>query len=75
MDKQVPPFEHRFVFPNYSKLKDITNLYSRMSGGSNKTLEYFQPLGRERMQKLYQIFRIDFEMFEYSIDSYEDLFL
>ena len=46
-----------------------------MSGGSNKTLEYFQPLGRERMQKLYQIFRIDFEMFEYSIDSYEDLFL
>ena len=75
MDKQVPPFKHRFVFPNYSKFKDITNLYSRMSGGSNKTLEYFQPLGRERMQKLYQIFRIDFEMFEYSIDSYEDLFL
>ena len=46
-----------------------------MIGGSNKTLEYFQPLGRERMQKLYQIFRIDFEMFDYSIDSYEELFL
>ena len=46
-----------------------------MSGGSNKTLEYFQPLGSERMQKLFQIFRIDFEMFDYSIDSYEQLFL
>ena len=46
-----------------------------MTGGSNKTLEYFQPLGRDRMQKLYQIFRIDFEMFDYSIDSYEKLFL
>merc|ERR1711971_629384 len=31
------------------------------SGGSNKTLEYFQPLGRDRMHKLFQIFQIDFE--------------
>ena len=48
---------------------------SRMSGGSNKTLEYFQLLGSKRMQKLFQIFRIDFEMFDYSIDSYEQLYL
>jgi len=48
---------------------------NRMSGGSNNTLEYFQPLGKERMQKLYKIFRIDFEMFDYSKDSYEELFL
>ena len=46
-----------------------------MNGGSNKTLEYFQPLGRDRMHKLFQIFQIDFEMFDYSIDSYERLFL
>ena len=74
------PFKHgkniSFIFTfNITKKKKKTLLFSRMTGGSNKTLEYFQLLGRERMQKLYQIFRIDFEMFDYSIDSYERLFL
>jgi len=48
---------------------------NRMNGGSNKTLEYFQPLGRERMWKLFKIYQVDFEMFDYGIDNYEQLFL
>ena len=46
-----------------------------MQGGSNITLEYFRLLGSERMLKLYQIYRVDFEMFDYDIVNYETLFL
>ena len=58
--------------PNIDKIKIVC---FRMQGGSNITLEYFRLLGSERMLKLYQIYRIDFEMFDYNIVNYETLFL
>ena len=58
-----------------SNIDKIKIVCFRMQGGSNITLEYFRLLGSERMLKLYQIYRIDFEMFDYNIVNYETLFL
>ena len=34
------------------------------------SLKYFRDIDAESMKKLYDVYKIDFEMFEYSIDEY-----
>lgn len=43
---------------------------NRKDANSNRTAEYFKPLGRERVQRLFKIYQIDFEMFDYSHEIY-----
>jgi len=43
---------------------------NRRSANSSKTVEYFKPLGRARMDRLFSIYQIDFEMFSYSYEIY-----
>ena len=45
-------------------------LLFRRSANSSKTVEYFKPLGRARMDRLFSIYQIDFEMFGYSYEIY-----
>ena len=42
----------------------------RRSANSSKTVEYFKPLGRARMDRLFSVYQIDFEMFGYSYEIY-----
>ena len=47
------------------------------SGGntSNLTMEYFSQLGRETVRQLYNLYRLDFELFGYSPNTYINLAL
>ena len=45
-------------------------LLFRRSANTSKTVEYFKPLGRARMDRLFSIYQIDFEMFGYNYEIY-----
>ena len=45
-------------------------LYVRKDANSNRTAEYFKLLGKERVQRLFRIYQIDFEMFDYNHEIY-----
>ena len=45
-------------------------LLFRRSANTSKTVEYFKPLGRAKMDRLFSIYQIDFEMFGYSYEIY-----
>ena len=47
---------------------------SRKPPGQNISQGYFHLIGEERFRKLYEIYHIDFDMFDYSIESYEALY-
>ena len=63
-----------------SDLADIrgTNLAfpwaNRKDTSESTSLSYFKLIDLERTKKLYDIFRIDFEMFNYSVIDYLNLF-
>ena len=65
LDEQV------FSFSRYLKLV-IFELcfYVRKDANSNRTAEYFKLLGKERVQRLFRIYQIDFEMFDYNHEIY-----
>ena len=42
----------------------------RKGANSNRTAEYFKPLGKERVERLFRIYQIDFEMFGYGYEIY-----
>ena len=50
-------------------------LRNKSSGGSTSSLarEYFRQLDRELVLQLYQLYRVDFEMFGYSVDQFFNL--
>ena len=47
---------------------------NRKDTSENTSLSYFKLIDLERTLKLYDIFRLDFEMFNYSLISYLNLF-
>ena len=47
---------------------------NRKDTSENTSLSYFKLIDSERTQKLYDIFRLDFEMFNYSVIDYLNLF-
>ena len=53
---------------NLSSLSYV--LYVRKDANSNRTAEYFKLLGKERVQRLFRIYQIDFEMFDYNHEIY-----
>jgi len=46
----------------------------RSNSSSQIALDYFSQLNKHSVKQLYQIYKIDFEMFEYSVQPYFDLF-
>ena len=61
------------VEPNGSSSSDFMCdffLLFRRSANTSKTVEYSKPLGRARMDRLFSIYKIDFEMFSYSYEIY-----
>ena len=44
--------------------------YFRKDANSDRTAEYFKPLGKERVERLFRIYQIDFEMFDYRHEIY-----
>ena len=37
---------------------------------SNVSLQYFNTIGKEKIRRLFEIYRIDFEMFGYQLEEY-----
>ena len=46
----------------------------RSNSSSQIALDYFSQLDKHSVKQLYKIYKIDFEMFEYSVQPYFDLF-
>ena len=42
----------------------------RKGANSDRTAEYLKPLGKERVERLFRIYQIDFEMFDYRHEIY-----
>ncbi|KAK4298765.1 hypothetical protein Pmani_028919 [Petrolisthes manimaculis] len=57
-------------------LKEIQNIYEwrnvggESSSSSSVSSKYYSTLSRSQVQELYEIFRLDFELFGYSIDEF-----
>ena len=47
---------------------------NRRGSGEQGSLDYFRQLDLDRTQRLYAIYRLDFEMFGYSVQPYFDIF-
>ena len=47
---------------------------NRRGSGEQGSLDYFRKLDLDRTQRLYAIYRLDFEMFGYSVQPYFDIF-
>ena len=50
--------------------KKLTKLAVSNEGRNKKTQEYFSTLNKDLLNKLYQIYKLDFEFFGYSVDEY-----
>ena len=56
--------------------KDISRKHVTLTGPTGDVArKYFSTLSRDLLLRLYETYRIDFEMFEYSIQPYLQLFL
>ena len=77
--KRMQPFSF-FTKVLVSDLADIRGTHlafpwaNRKDTSESTSLSYFKLIGLERTQKLYDIFRLDFEMFNYSVIDYLNLF-
>lgn len=47
---------------------------NRKNFGKDQTLHYFSKIGLDRLNLLYNIYKIDFEMFDYDVQPYFDLY-
>ena len=47
---------------------------NRKNFGNDAKLHYFSKIGMDRLIRLYNIYKIDFEMFDYDVQPYMDLF-
>ena len=43
---------------------------NRKNTPSNVSLDYFKTIGAEKTRRLFEIYRVDFEMFGYQVDQY-----
>ena len=43
---------------------------NKKNTATSGSLEYFKDIGREKTEELFEIYRIDFEMFEYEVQDY-----
>ena len=64
------PWTNRYFIDILYLIDKILFLYSRKGANSNRTAEYFKPLGKKRVERLFRIYQIDFEMFGYSYEIY-----
>ena len=62
---------------NASNLNISPSSFPRVNSNSRHSIEqkrlslrYFRDIDKESLKKLYDIYRIDFEMFDYSVDDY-----
>lgn len=62
-----------FQLPWHNKLKKELNFGGRSvrKRKHEDPLQYYRELGEDRVKRLYEIYRVDFEMFGYSV---EDIF-
>ena len=47
---------------------------NKRNGDQDPSLQYFQQISKKQVQDLFDIYRLDFEMFDYSAQEYFDLF-
>ena len=47
---------------------------NRKNTGLDVSLEYFSRIGLDRLIRLYQIYKVDFLMFDYEVQPYTDIY-